>query len=460
MGESAAPLGGSVASSQGGPWLPRRWIRGTLWIVAYVLLAAFPLLLLLTGPVPRGGGWAWDFAMALGFAGLAIMGLQFVLTARFRRATAPFGIDIVYYFHRWAALGGFGLIVAHYLILRLRHPAALGSADPRNAEWPMTAGRVALALFAVLIVTSLGRKALRLEYDRWRVGHAVMAVMAVALAGWHIRGAGHYTAETWRGALWTGYTALWLGVLGYIRVLKPLRLLRSPYRVIEVRAERGRAWTLTLQPMREPMPDFRPGQFAWLSLGRSPFRAGEHPFSIASSATLQPAVQFTIKELGDFTRTIRHTRTGTIAYLDGPHGVFTPDAWPQAPGFVFIAGGIGIAPIMSMLRTLADRSDRRPLLLVFGNRHWNDVLFREEIETLASRLTLRVVHVLQEPPPDWRGATGILSPPVIRAALTPDVANGVCFLCGPKPMNDSVQHTLRGLGVPLSRIQCELFDMV
>jgi NAD(P)H-flavin reductase len=113
-----------------------------------------------------------------------------------------------------------------------------------------------------------------------------------------------------------------------------------------------------------------------------------------------------------------------------------------------------------MLRTLADRGDRRPLLLVFGNRHWEDVLFREEIEALASRLTLRVVHVLQEPPPDWRGATGILSPPVIRAALTPDVANGVCFLCGPKPMNDSVQHTLRGLGVPLSRIQCELFDMV
>lgn len=430
------------------------------WIIAYLLLAAFPLLLLLTGPVPKGGGLAWDFAMALGFAGLAIMGLQFVLTARFRRATAPFGIDIIYYFHRWAALGGFGLIVAHYLILRLRHPAALGSADPRIAEGFMTAGRVALVLFAVLILTSLGRKWLHLEYDRWRVGHAVMAVMAVALAGWHIRGAGHYTAETWRGALWTGYTALWLAVLAYIRVVKPLQLLRSPYRVIDVRPERGRAWTLTLQPMREPMAAFQPGQFAWLTLDRSPFRAGEHPFSISSSAAQQPVVQFTIKELGDFTRTIRHTRVGAIAYLDGPHGVFTTDAWPQAPALVFIAGGVGIAPIMSMLRTLADRGDRRPLLLVNGNRRWEDVLFREEIESLTSRLALRVVHVLHEPPADWLGATGILSAPVIRAALTPDIANGVYFVCGPKPMSDSVQRTLRGLGVPLNRIHCELFDMV
>lgn len=59
-----------------------------LWIGAYLALACAPLVLLLVGDVPPGGGLWWDFAMALGFAGMAIMGLQFVLTARFRRAAA------------------------------------------------------------------------------------------------------------------------------------------------------------------------------------------------------------------------------------------------------------------------------------------------------------------------------------------------------------------------------------
>src|SRR5688500_2925407 len=103
-----------------------RPIRAAVWILAYVALVAFPLLVLLAGDVPKGGGYAWDFAMALGFGGLAMIALQSVLTARFRRATAPFGIDIIYYFHRWAAVAALGLVMGHYLLLRLRYPEAIG----------------------------------------------------------------------------------------------------------------------------------------------------------------------------------------------------------------------------------------------------------------------------------------------------------------------------------------------
>lgn len=61
-----------------------RALRGAFWILAYIFLTAFPLLVLLLGDMPKGGGYWWDFAMALGFGGLAIMGLQSLLTARFR----------------------------------------------------------------------------------------------------------------------------------------------------------------------------------------------------------------------------------------------------------------------------------------------------------------------------------------------------------------------------------------
>ena len=435
------------------------WPRAAAWVSAYLVLAAFPVLVLLLGDLPKGGGFWWDFAMALGFGGLAIMGLQSALTARFRRATAPFGVDIIYYFHRLVAVAGFGLIAAHYFILPARHGAALGPLNPLEAPWPMTAGRIAFLFFAVLIVSSLWRKQLRLEYDRWRWTHAAMAVAAVVLAIAHIQGLGHQTRASWKEAVWVGYSAAWLLVIAYVRIARPLALLKSPYRVTEVRAERGRSWTLAVRPEGHAGIRFKPGQFAWLTLRASPFRAKEHPFSFSGSAEEAGALHFTIKELGDFTRMIRDVKAGEVAYVNGPHGAFTPDHFPGAPGFVFIAGGVGIAPIMSMLRTLADRCDRRPLRLIFGNWRWDDVLFREEIDQLRARLDLELVHVLQELPPEWKGPQGVLSEPVLREAIPPAALACDFFVCGPKPMTDAVQRSLRGFGVPLHRIHCERFDM-
>ena len=71
-------------------------LTAAFWIAAYLAAVIAPLFALLAGPTPAGGGFWWDFAMALGFAGLAMMGVQFFLTARFKRATAPFGIDLIY----------------------------------------------------------------------------------------------------------------------------------------------------------------------------------------------------------------------------------------------------------------------------------------------------------------------------------------------------------------------------
>ena len=74
------------------------------WIAFYLVLVLAPLLTLMLAEVPRGSGFWWDFSMALGFTGMAMMGVQFFLTARFKRASTPFGIDIIYFFHRYLAL--------------------------------------------------------------------------------------------------------------------------------------------------------------------------------------------------------------------------------------------------------------------------------------------------------------------------------------------------------------------
>jgi len=430
------------------------------WISGYLLLILAPLLLLTIGKVPPGSGFWWDFSMALGFAGMAMMGTQFLLTARFRRTTAPFGIDIIYYFHRYLAVLAFAFIFLHFFIIHIDNTEALGPLNPLQAPWHLSAGRLSVLLLAVLISTSMWRKPLHIHYDEWRILHIVMAVSVFLLALVHIDGVGYYINAPVKRWLWSGYTIFWVLLIAYIRFFKPWKMYNRTYRVKNIRQERNNSWTLALEPEGHAGLKFQPGQFAWLTLRASPWKLKEHPFSISSSASDDNKLEFTIKELGDFTDTIKDTRIGDCAYLDGPYGAFSVDRYPHAPGFVFIAGGVGAAPIVSMLRTLADRQEQRPLWFIYGNKHWQDVIFREELEILKQRLNLSLSHVLCEPPAYWQGETGFISQPLLEKILPGDAHKYEYFMCGPKPMSNIVQKGLRALHVPLAKIHFELFDMV
>jgi predicted ferric reductase len=445
------------------PHAPRssRTVRDALlWLAIYVVAVTAPLFALLPDARGGGAGFGWDFAMALGYAGLAMLGVQFALTARFRRAMAPFGIDIVYYFHRYLALFALLIVLGHYGILRVAYPETLGRASPVDAEAYMTAGRVALALFALVVVSSLLRRRFKLDYDGWRIAHALLSSAAFAAAIWHLWGAGHYLDAAWKQVTWVSYCAFWILLIAYVRLWRPWRVARQPWTVTEVRAERGRVWTLALEPAAGGCLQFSPGQFAWLSLRASPFAMREHPFSIASSAERQQRIELSIKELGDFTSTIKDVRVGEPAFVDAPHGTFGIDQRPDAHGYVFVAGGVGIAPIMSMLRTLADRRDRRPLLLFYGNRVWERIAFREELDALSQRLDLKVVHVLLEPPADWAGETGFITEDVLMRHLPVTRHRFEYFLCGPTPMTKSVEQALAALGIAAERVHSEIFDWV
>lgn len=398
--------------------------------------------------------------MAIGFSGMGMVGIQFLLTARFRRASAPFGIDIVYYFHRYLAILALSFIILHYLIIRISRAEALGALNPLEAPFYMTAGRISLLLFVMLIITSVWRKTLRIHYDGWRMLHIMLAISTFVLALIHIEGVGYYINAPAKHWLWTSYTLFWLLLIVYLRMIKPWQMYKNPYRVVEVRQEHGNSWTLALEPDGHKGMRFRPGQFAWLTLRDSPWHVREHPFSFSSSALNNHLLEFTIKDLGDFTHTIKTIQAGETAYLDGPYGVFTVDLYPAAPGFVFIAGGIGTAPIVSMLRTLADRHEERPLWFFCCNNRQQDVTFLEELEDLRENLNLRLLHILVEPPDNWEGETGFISEKVLRKVLPGDAEKYEYFMCGPGPMCDVAQQGLKNMQVPQSRVHFELFNMV
>jgi 3-phenylpropionate/trans-cinnamate dioxygenase ferredoxin reductase subunit len=263
----------------------------------------------------------------------------------------------------------------------------------------------------------------------------------------------------WNGLLFDMALATVIAIVAYVRVLKPVLLLGHPWEVEEVIPETPDAWTLRLRARGHDGLGFEPGQFAWLSLGVVPWKAKEHPFSFSGSASARDVLEFTIKGLGNFTRTVGATPVGTVAYVDGPHGSFSPDRHPGATGFILVAGGVGAAPMMSILRTLADRGDPRPIWLVCGHRSESSILFRDELEKLTDRLRLTVIHVLREPPPEWTGESGVPTPALMARVAGEAPAGTHCFLCGPVPLTDMAQRELRRAGIPLRRIHAELFSM-
>lgn len=438
----------------------RTFLTAAGWLVLYFILVTMPVFILLVGPMQPGSGFWWDVSLALGYSGMGMMGIQFALTARFRRATAPFGIDIIYYFHRYLAVAALGLIVLHVGIVTVVNPAASGLISPWASPWYIKLGIAALFLFIVVIITSLWRKGLHIPYQAWRWAHGLMAAVAFVGAIAHIHGSDTYIADAKVKALWTAFTVVWLLLIAYVRIFKPSRLKRRPYCVVDVRRERGRVWTLTLAPEGHVGLSFRAGQFAWLTIGASPFAQREHPFSFSSDPSQLPLLQFTIKELGNFTRTVGAMQVGEVVYVDGPHGVFSSDRYPDAPGFVFVAGGVGIAPLMSMLRSLAAMNDLRPVLLFYGNRRWEYVTFREELEELSAHLQLKVIHVLGDPPEEWRGERGVVSGEILARHLPVDWPNFQYFVCGPNPMLRAAERSLDELRISINQVHSEMFDLV
>jgi len=436
--------------------------RGLFWIGTLIVFSVAPVVLMLVGPRPVGKPFWRELSVALGFSGLALMSLQFALTARLHSVKEPFGSDIVYFFHHKISLLAFGLILAHPLSLFIFYPSTLGLLNLATAPWRARAGVVSLLALIGLIVFSVYRKQLKIEYNRWRIWHGILAIVATLLALGHIFLVGNYVNTPWKRALWIVYAIAWVGMLLYMRVIRPLEMLSHPWEVEEVKAERGLSWTLTLKPVGHAGMQFMPGQFAWLTAWNSPFADTENPFSFSSSAESPARVSFTIKQLGDFTATIKDMKPGQRVYLDGPFGAFGIDRQDHAEEFVFIAGGIGITPMMSMLKTLADRADQRPLTLIYAGRTWDELTFREELQELAHRLNLKLYFVLERPPEDWDGETGFVTHAMLDRLLPEDrTPNRMeIFICGPPPMMNAVEKALLHLNIPLEDFHSERFDLV
>lgn len=449
-------------------------LRGVLLLALDLLLALLPLLVVVATRPRSGASLLGELGMDLGLVAIGMIAAQFVLASRWKWVERPFGLDAVLRFHRSMGVLAFFLLLAHPVVL-----AAGGHGWDLlyglDMPWYIWLGRLALVLLLVHIAISIWRKAFRLTFERWRVAHDAIALTVLGLVFVHSWFAGSEDVSGWIvRTLWFVLPLAAAAVYVDARFLRPIRLRRRAYIVSGVTEEAPGVWTVELTPPAgvERFP-YEPGQFQFLTLHRGGgVREGkpvptdeEHHWTISSSPTRTGVVTSTIKDSGDFTSTIGRTRMGDTATVEAPFGRFSYVLHDTPEELVFVVGGIGITPPMAMIRHLRDRGDTRRVLLLYGNRTEEDIVFRRELDEIAAGEAprLKVVHVLSRPGEGWEGETGRIDVDRIKQHCLTFFDGGLpgrtFLVCGPAALLKSTIEGLKARGVSRNDILAEAYSL-
>lgn len=427
----------------------------------YLAVAVAPVLIAGAYDLPRRP-FLDEFSSGIAMVGFTMLLVEFVLSGRFRAFSATMGIDLAMQMHQLLARTALALLLIHPLLYTL----PLAPQRPWDPTLALTlgltpsatiTGLVAWGGLAALVAAGICRNSFTWRYETWRITHGLGALLVAGAGLHHALAAGRYSQLPGMIAFWWLAFGIAVASLVLVYVLRPLLQRRQRYRVAAVTRAASRTWEIELAPDGPGRLAYRAGQFAWLKLG-STRPVFENPFSFSSAPAAGENLRFLIKEAGDLTGSIGGVAPGTAAYLDGPHGHFTLDPAHKG-GVALIAGGIGVAPMLSLLRQAAATRDPRPFILVYGNRVREQMVDVERLAGTGRLADFRYCPVLSEPPSDWTGARGELDRGNLDRVLPQaDRTAWQYFICGPTAMIDSVERTLDEMGVPLAQIESEKFQ--
>lgn len=204
---------------------------------------------------------------------------------------------------------------------------------------------------------------------------------------------------------------------------------------------------------------FLPGQYATIT-SEIDGKKVRRSYTISSSPTQRDYIELTIKreQYGLESRHLHdHADTGDLVEIAAPSGRFFFTG-REAEGIVLIAGGVGITPMMSVLRDLTDRSYEHDIYLLYGVNTPADIIFREQIDFIARRHPkVHVAYTVSKTEGlDWSGPVGYITADFIAASV-PDITRRRIHLCGPPLMMDAVKAALHQLNVPAEQIKTEDF---
>lgn len=430
-----------------------------VWFTIYVLALLLPqAVALIWDPIDIVRPFRLELGVAFGLIAYPLITSEFSLVGRIRSISVLYGNDVLMFFHKYMGIAALLFVGLHPLLVS---PGNFAQLNPFNGAPMVRYGAWAFWLVFAVAVTSLFRKQLRLPYGAWLRIHYVLALAIGALALAHILAVRGYSSSGVVRAVMIVYFIGFLIPMIRYRFWADYRMLSRPWQVIENRDEGAQVRTLVVKPIGYRGFAFHPGQFAWIATG-NPILTEQHPISIASSAELGPdrRIEFGIRKLGDWSaQQIPKVAVGSSIYVNGPFGRLSIDREP-GQGFMLIAGGIGITPLRSMILTMKDRGDVRPVVLLYAANNLEAVVYRQELETLRRQMNLKVVFVLAEPPTDWTGERGHIDAALLKRHLPAQFTRFQYFVCGPSAMMDVMEKNLKALGLSRSCVHSERYDIV
>jgi len=421
-----------------------------IFVALFLALALTPLVIMLVR-----ANWALpirDISVALAFFGMAIAGMQFLPISRIPWLSEVVELDKMYKIHHVVSAFSVLLVALHPLVL-------LVTGSVYFKGFLIIGGWIGLAGLVLIALTSIYRKKLKISYTAWLLIHDLLTLVIMVFGLLHMFQRNYYMRDAAMTIAWVILIAIWGGLALYIRVIRPLILARHPFTVSKVEEEGKETYSIYLKADGFKRAAFNAGQVAWISKGPSPFVISRNPFSYSGSTEWED-VRFSIKKAGDFTNTIPDLKPGDRMFVDGPYGTFDLKNPRMQKGLVLIGGGIGIAPVMSIVNTIADSGDKRPVFVFYGDLCEDTVLFANEFEALKSRMNLTVTQVLEKPHDVEKCKNkGYITKDLLLSTLTENYKDLYYFMCGPMPMMNAMNKHLAAMGVDPAQIATEKYEM-
>lgn len=228
-------------------------------------------------------------------------------------------------------------------------------------------------------------------------------------------------------------------------------MLPERYRISHTRQDTRDTFTLELDPVEGTRFTYAAGQFTMLDA----FGVGEVPISISGDPTRPGALEHTIRDVGAVTHALITAPTGAVLGVRGPFGT----SWDVADGMggdvVLVAGGIGLAPLRPALLELLGHRDRyNRVVLLYGARTPEDILFGDELRTWAKDFGVVVEVTVDNGQHAWRGKVGLVTQLVPRAGFDP--RHTLALVCGPETMMRFSAAALVDRGVPMDRVRLSM----
>lgn len=235
----------------------------------------------------------------------------------------------------------------------------------------------------------------------------------------------------------------------------PDPMLPVPHRVVRLRDETDDTFTLEIEPAHgTDRPSFAPGQFSMLYV----FGVGEVPISISGDPVgqkPQKPLEYTTRVVGAVTRAMRRLKPGEMIGIRSPFGSHWPIEDAEGRDVVIVAGGIGLAALRPALyQLLANREKYRRIVLVYGARAPEDILYRDELERWRGKSNLEIYVTVDRASAGWAGNVGVVSTLIAHAPFAP--SNTIALICGPEVMMRFAVMELQKRGVTAERTYVSL----